>query len=291
LLDDPLYPRSLDGLDGWARRHRTSLDEARKRFAQFVILDLIGRSPRIRTLAFKGGNALRFLHQSPRSTVDLDFTAPADFPDDEPSIRALLDDAFAHGAELYGLKVKTQSIRRDPSNTARTRPTWSIKAAYQFPQDRHFHAFDEHRNLSQVVEIEISLNDVVCETHTASLGPSAGARITVCTLEDIIAEKLRALLQQPIRKRHRRQDLYDIARLFSTLRDRLDLAKISDYLKRKCAARDIIPTRAMFNEDIRARASLEYESLFDQHDPNFIAPDTAWRTLLELVGRLDLPDT
>lgn len=70
-----LVPRSFDDLNGWAERNDISPDEARRRLAQFLILSAIASVPWLRHhLVFKGGNALDFILQPNRSTIDLDFS-------------------------------------------------------------------------------------------------------------------------------------------------------------------------------------------------------------------------
>ncbi len=61
-----------------------------------------------RHLAFKGGNALRFLHGSPRSTVDLDFTVTDVLPDSADALRQLLDATFTIGGQRQGIAVRCQ---------------------------------------------------------------------------------------------------------------------------------------------------------------------------------------
>ncbi len=63
--------------------------------------------------------------------------------------------------------------------------------------------------IPQVIPVEFSLNEPICNDERVSI--DAHRKIRVSTREDIVAEKLRALLQQSIRDRTRPQDLLDIA--------------------------------------------------------------------------------
>ena len=290
-MRDRLYPISLAELEAWRREHSTSLDEARKRFVQFVLLRSIAASPLKQQLAFKGGNALRFIHRNPRGTIDLDFTAESVFPDDGDEIRRLLNKAFSRTERMFDVKARAQRIKRNPSSQEKTFPTYDISVAYQLPGDRHFADFETWSgNLNTVVNLEISLNDEVCETSLESLGLAGGPQLRVCVLEDIVAEKLRALLQQPIRNRNRCQDVYDIARLLRCEGARIDRRKVSEYLRRKAHARAIEPRRSSFNDEIKRRAAYAYGHLFQEIDPDFIPFDEAWSAVLNLVGQLDIPD-
>src|SRR5262245_48036666 len=102
----PPYPTSLAELEDWRNQAGVTLDEARKRLTQFAVLTCIGARRTLRdALVFKGGNALRFIYGNPRSTLDLDFTAAASFPDDEDQVRSLLDEALGQGANRFGIKM------------------------------------------------------------------------------------------------------------------------------------------------------------------------------------------
>src|SRR5437588_11664897 len=190
-MADALHPVSLAELEAWRRRQSVTGDEARKRFVQFVALESIGSDPSLRDmLAFKGGNALRFVYGNPRSTADLDFTADASFPDDAGQIRTALDLALFQGGRLFGIKLKCQRVDRKPPKKQATLPTYDIAIGFQFPGDRLFVDFETRPPVSTVVYLEISFNDVVCETEQRQLSPQLPARLRVCSLEDILAEQL-----------------------------------------------------------------------------------------------------
>jgi Nucleotidyl transferase AbiEii toxin, Type IV TA system len=109
--------------------------------------------------------------------------------------------------------------------------------------------------------------------------------------EDNLAEKLRALLLQPIRNRSRPQDVYDIASRFREFGGTLDLAKISEFLLKKAQARNIQPTKSSFDESVRSRAAAGYDTQIRAEAPNaFIPLEEAWPEVLGLVSRLTIPD-
>ena len=278
------YPIRLAELDVWRASNQTTLEEARQRFVQFVVLECLSAANVAKDLAFKGGNALRFGYGYPRSTFDLDFTSTV--PEEESAtIRRVVDDAMRAGSADFGIKCKVSSVARNPANLERTRPTFGIKVGYSFPGDRHFVDFlSPERPASRVVPLDISFNDVVCETVTVSLGDTLDVRIVICTLEDIVAEKLRSILQQAIRNRTRPQDVYDVAHALRS--GQLDETKIRTYLFVKCAARDIVPTIDGFSEDARVRAELGYADLGIEPASAVIPFDTAWADVLGVVHRL-----
>jgi len=114
--------------------------------------------------------------------------------------------------------------------------------------------------------------------------------LRVATIEDIVAEKLRALLQQPIRNRERRQDLLDIAIILQGERT-LDRERVSAFLLEKAAARDVPVSRAAFREpEVKRRAGADYDELEVTTRVAFIPFDAAYRSLLAFVEELDIPE-
>ena len=110
-------------------------------------------------------------------------------------------------------------------------------------------------------------------------------------MNDIVAEKLRALLQQPLRNRSRPQDVYDVARCCRQRDEVLDLAKVSDYLTRKSAIRGIVARKSSFNSDVRDAAAGDYDSYIRAGAASdFIPFEEAWQEILCLVRTLDVPD-
>lgn len=113
-----------------------------------------------------------------------------------------------------------------------------------------------------MLDIEISFRDQVYAFQELNL-TGAGVAVRAFTLHEIIAEKLRALLQQPIRKRNRRQDVYDIAYLIETneLTDE-DRSTILETLIEKCQTRGIEATQASIDDpEVMRRAEADWHTL------------------------------
>lgn len=289
-MDIGNFPTSIDELEDWRRQHKTTKEDARRRLVQFVVLASMSSSAAlVSRVAFKGGNALQFMHGNLRSTLDLDFSADGDFPDNADAIKQLMDNALRTTEQRYQFKAKCQSCHRKPPGLDRTKPTYDLKIGYQFAGDRYYRNFEEQRSFPQVVQLEISLNDVLCETAEHQLHPSAKP-LRVCTLNDIIAEKLRALLQQIPRKRSRPQDVFDIASMVRLHGNTLDLSKVSAFLVQKSEAREIVAAKSSFNESVREKAIVNYQKEISGNTTAFIPFDEAWDEVLLLVSRLSIPD-
>ncbi len=113
-----------------------------------------------------------------------------------------------------------------------------------------------------MLDIEISFKDQVYAFQKLNLA-GAGAAIRAFTVHEIIAEKLRALLQQPIRNRNRRQDVYDIAFLIEAndLTDE-DRRIILETLIEKCRTRGIVAApKSIDDPEVRRRAEVDWHTL------------------------------
>ena len=111
---------------------------------------------------------------------------------------------------------------------------------------------------SGVLRVDISFNETVynwdeVEVHVADTAPNDAAQqssvIFAYSVHELVAEKLRAILQQKLRNRYRRQDIYDIARIVSTrvFADD-DIDTIYRTLLAKCRSRNIEPTPDMIDD-------------------------------------------
>lgn len=110
--------------------------------------------------------------------------------------------------------------------------------------------------------VEVTFRDQVYAFQELHL-THADVAVQAFTLEELIAEKFRALLQQPGRRRNRRQDVYDIAFLIDeNPLDDAGRATVLETLVGKCRTRGIEPSRASLDDpEIRERAQKEWDTL------------------------------
>ena len=114
-----------------------------------------------------------------------------------------------------------------------------------------------------------------------------GETFRAYSLIDLIAEKLRALLQQEVRNRNRRQDIYDIASLLACFTlDNEEKQTLLDTLCEKSKARAIEPdSEALSRAEIKERARKEWDMLaieigeLPDFDECFAAVDGFYRSL------------
>jgi predicted nucleotidyltransferase component of viral defense system len=145
---------------------------------------------------------------------------------------------------------------------------------------------------NQIVKLDITLNEVVCEHELIQVSTMT---LRVSSLEDILAEKLRALLQQPIRKRNRPNDVFDIWYYATRFGSALDIDRIARFLQQKGDAVDGIDvaTKALFRRDaIKERAEVGYSKIESRLPHGTVMPSfaDAFAGVLSLVDRLEIPD-
>lgn len=281
-------PVSVSDLPGWRRETGANLSEARRRFVVYVVLQALGHGTLRNRVVAKGGNALRYFYGSVRSTLDVDLSVVGDWSDDKEEVRTAFEEPLRSTASRHGIELWVQGIRRQPApGPNRTWPTYNMSVAFQFPGDRWFGRSAGRHDVSDVVRVGVSLNEEVCGRTTFDLG---GVRVVSSSLEDIVAEKLRALLQQRGRPRCRPQDVYDISNLLRTRGAALDRAAIGEFLVRKAKARRIEPKRSSFDEEVRTKAQEQYYEVERTTGTFFIPFDEAWTDVLRLVGELPIPE-
>lgn len=255
-----------------------------------VLFAISASQPLRQELVLKGGNALARGHGSVRASVDLDFTPVTRFTSlDDASQQAYLRTVcerltlgLAQAEAQYGLFLTINSSRVLPaSRPTRRFPALDIRVGYGARRRKEY---------ASVVYLEVSIEDIICDYEVTQLGD---ATVLVASLNDIIAEKLRAVLQQVPRDRRRPKDIYDIWYAVTCRSNALDLAQIAKYLIAKADGRLDRVAKAMFlDPDVRARSSAGYDQIKDTledeaHFPDF---DVAFEALIGLVARLKIPD-
>jgi hypothetical protein len=115
------------------------------------------------------------------------------------------------------------------------------------------------------VAVEISYNEVITGTEWIELGD--GVSVEASTLVDLVAEKYRAMLQQPIRNRYRRQDAYDLYCLLESHGEELERvrAAVRDALIRKSEGRGVeVRPDSLRDPEVERRSGEEYPRLADE---------------------------
>jgi predicted nucleotidyltransferase component of viral defense system len=263
-------PRQID-LQDWIRKARVDPLQYRYRQVVEILLHAVGKTPALRDqLYLKGGTLMALAYHSPRFTGDLDFTGVQ-----LPTItlagemRTALDAALLRAAATLGyvdLVCKVQRVREAPrawQNTQISFPALTVTIGFAERGSRQHTALQEGKS-TQTVALDINFNEPVETVQTLLIGEGS-VSVQAYGLPDLIAEKLRALLQQTQRQhpRARRQDIYDIALLIRQFQpDADEQAKILDTLRIKSAARDVIVKRdSLADPEVRRLAGSEWQGM------------------------------
>ena len=288
------YPNALNEIATWANANGATIEEARHRHAQYAALCGIASIPSLQaSLVLKGGNAIDFAWFPNRSTRDLDFSLDESDDHLDANVEALrdhLERALRVATGQFGIAFAVNSVRQQPPGEGRTFVTYEARVGYGLPHEPQLLIRMQNNQPSpHMLPIEISINEPICDSILFTIDERF-PRLRVSTLEDIVSEKLRALLQQPIRNRNRRQDVLDIAVIVQSTSN-LDRQQISRFLQTKAAARGVPVSKAAFYEhEIADRARVDYGELMATTRTSFIPFDEALGIVLGLVDELNIPD-
>lgn len=195
-----------------------------------------------RTLVFKGGTALKKCYFGRyRFSEDLDFSATGNAPvgeDMERAVRsaveqttALLDEYAPVSFDCESYLEKQQHPTGQEAFTVRARLPW---------QSRPLTSAMIEISMDESILWPVSAREVIHE-----YGEPLEAGINVYSLEEIIAEKMRAILQHTKRLEKRRwvrsraRDYYDLWQILNKYRTELNLSGFPRLFSQKCDLRDV----------------------------------------------------
>lgn len=261
-------PHLVD-IRSWVDRARRDPVAYAERQATEIVLSAVGSLPGYGSRIFlKGGILMAVVYESPRGTADIDFTTDLQASPDLPGkLRDALNRELPRAAARLGFPdsvLRVQTVREQPRRfeTPNLRyPALDLTVAYAKRGSNL-----ERRVLvgqgTQVIKLEVSFNEPVHAIEIVRFG-AEGPSFSAYTLTELIAEKLRALLQQVTRNRYRRQDVYDIAFLAERFAlDDGERAAILEAFLDKCAARGITPTiDSIGDSGVKERARSEWDTL------------------------------
>lgn len=260
-------------------------DQKSFRQAVHIILAAISENPDLNTnMVMKGGMLLAIGYDSSRYTKDIDFSTNTELKDfDRDNFIIELENSLVAATERlsYGLDCRVQTHNQQPPGDDKTFPTIQITIGYAYNSDVSAHRRLLAKQSPNIVRVDYSLNESIGEPELFEV--SDGHSVRAYSLDVLVAEKFRALLQQERRKRIRRQDIYDLYFLLRNcpvMQEETYKYNILDCLHEKASARDLIVQKdSMRNPEIERRSKLQYASLISEIDgelPNF---DEAYETV------------
>ncbi len=234
---------------------RTRLLEARKRlglpwevleqdYLLSWILAAFGESGALReTLVFKGGTALKKCYFGEyRFSEDLDFSAVGDVPTGEAMEEAVREACTAAMRMLDDYAPVEIGWERYTERHPHPGGQEAFTIRARFPWQRG----PQTRVMVETAVDEKVLRPPRFRRILHEYGEPFEVQVQVYPLEEIIAEKLRAILQH-IEKLHSRgwsrsraRDYYDIWRVLGSYREQMDLLDFTSLLREKCALRKVV---------------------------------------------------
>ena len=263
-MSDPIFKVNVAE---WVERAKANPVAYQQRQTVEITLNAIAMAAPLNAKMFlKGGILMGLAYDSPRQTTDIDLTtALAVKGDVGDTIRKLLDSMFPRAAAALGyadLIVKTHSVKLLPKGKFpdANYPALKLKIASAKRGKKQENALREGK-APGVIDVDISFNEPLPQIQVLEL--TGGQELRAYGLVDLIAEKYRAMLQQVLRLRNRRQDVYDLDLLIAhrEIDDALQL-QILEALVVKCQARQLKPMRASLDDpEIKKRAGADWRSM------------------------------
>jgi hypothetical protein len=269
IADDIVVDKVGVDLRAWVEAARSNPTLHRDRQVTEVVLTAIGLSADLkRALVLKGGTLMAIAFSSPRGTGDVDFSANVEPVEFTTVLTAELDRVMLQAAQKLGnpdLVCRVQGLVRRPRPQHFDQadfPALEVRVASARRSDfGQMQALAEGR-AARVLKVEISFRDQIYDYQELVL---SGANVTVQAFSslEVIAEKFRALLQQPIRNRNRRQDVYDLSFLIGRYTfDAEARADIHRILVAKARSRGIEPAAMSISDpDVVERARRDWGTL------------------------------
>ena len=207
------------------------------------VLAGIGQVESLReTLVFKDGTALKKCYFGDyRFSEDLDFSGLEGVPIGEAMERAIGEACRAASKlldEYAPVEIACERYtEKDPHPGGQE--AFTIRA--RFPWQRQ----PQTRMMIETTVDEMVLKPAPTRQIIHEYGEPLEAKIRVYGLEEIVAEKLRAILQHVAKleergwSRSRARDYYDLWRILGTCEDLMDLSDFASFLGQKCAVRNV----------------------------------------------------
>lgn len=269
VADDVPVERVDIDLRAWVEMARANPVAHRDRQVTEIVLTAIGLSADLsQALVLKGGTLMALAFQSTRVTADIDFSATQEPEGFQDLLEAQLGLELPRAARQLGyldLVCRVQGVKRHPRPTMFEEadfPALEVRVGSALRSNTNEMRALEQRRAARVAKVEISFRDQVYAFQELTLN-GAQVAIQAFSQTEIVAEKIRALLQQVVRNRGRRQDVYDLALLIERRAfDDDDHHQILSTMIAKCRSRGIEPTQKSFADpEIAERAARDWDTL------------------------------
>lgn len=253
----------------WENAAAQDRQTQQERIASEVFLAALGSTENFRKKIFlKGGILVGAVYESGRNTADLDFSTTLEPSKDflkklEDELVAALPAASAQvGSPNTIMRVQSVKYRpRSETFVEANAPAIEVKFAYAEAGTKG-EARLNSGNSSNVIYADISFNEEIDTIQEICIGET-GLSFFAYSKCDLIAEKIRSVLQQKIRNRSRRQDIYDLWYLIENHPvSEEECLQIKAIFLQKCRSRDIEPDESsLADTEVIQRSMAEWDSL------------------------------
>lgn len=269
-----------------------SADRSDFRKAVHIILQAISNSDYLKPkMVMKGGMLLGIRYKSSRYTEDIDFSTSYKLADVDPEVFTQeLNESLkiAEDTLQYNVQCQVQSLKVQPKDPEATFPSFNLKIGYANSNNANSIKRLRSGNSANTVKIDYSFNEMTYKTDDIKLEDDA---ITAYSLTDLLAEKIRSIIQQPYRNRNRRQDIYDLNFLLSGIESLSDeellhvLTAMYNKSKGRIPLADIT-SETLDRDDIKDMSRADYHLLVDEISEELPDFEVAYKAVQEFYKSL-----
>jgi predicted nucleotidyltransferase component of viral defense system len=190
----------------------------------------ISQHPQLSEWFFKGGTCLKKCYfETYRFSEDLDFTVPKGAIYSEFSIKTALDEVANFVYESIGINLRTREIEVKESINKNDKKTYVAKYTYLGPLNLPSRTQQRIKFDITDDEIIVDMHDMREVHHLYSDAPSKRAKVRCYSVNEILAEKTRAIYERQGRAR----DIYDVVNISRNFRDSVNINIARTVLKNK----------------------------------------------------------
>jgi len=187
----------------------------------------------------------------------------------------------------YNLDCRVQTHKVDPPGDDKTCQSFLISIGYAYKGTPKHKKLDRG-NCPSTLWIDYSFNERNCDIDTIYIDGNNN-RLFAYSLPDLVAEKFRAIIQQKIRRRARRQDAYDIYSLMGKeMQEGNELKRlVLKSLILKSESRHLeIDIRSLRDIDIERRSKKDYDKLANEIEEELPAFEEVYTKVREYYESL-----
>lgn len=228
------------------------------------------------TWVFKGGTCLKKCYfETFRFSEDLDFTLTESIYLSEQFLTVSFNEIADWVYEAAGIEIPKDTIRFDIYKNTRGNLSVQGRIGYRGPMRRRGDAPRVKLDLTndEILVLNPALREV---HHPYSDRPENGIKTQCYCLEEVFAEKIRALAE-----RERPRDLYDVVHLYRHYESESDRALVMSTLRQKCTFKGIdVPTALILDKQPeRGELETEWENMLGHQLPALPPFQQFWQEL------------